>query len=1120
MRILQIHFKNLNSLAGEWRIDLTHPAFVSNGIFTITGPTGAGKTTILDAVCLALYGQTPRIAKISEKSNELMSQHTGECFAEVVFETQAGTFCSHWSQQRARKKPDGKLQSPKREISEKDSGRILENRQKQVDAKIEEVTGMDFLRFTRSMLLAQGDFAAFLKAETEERIQILEQITGTEIYKEISKMVHEKCSEAEKEWKTQTLLLKNIPLLRQDEEELLNTQLAEKITLGEILEERKQRTQEMLDQLRNLDILRETLTKDQRNHAVFCETIPQKETEVSLAEMQFVQQQQVLEDRKQKRLELWETLKTVRELDMKMEAGEQDIGKTQTNLREIQRNLEQTGRNHLEKCQIRDETAALLIQTQKYLTDAKEDESLVTQLAGIRSRLDFFQKQHALRKKNQSGLQNFQKRFAEASQIFELRRADVQRVQAEMSQVQTALQKKLSERTEVLQERDLHDWRAVLSSAEKEKMLHEQLVRQMKKRTADQKMLEQLSCDEADFLKEKTSLEENLLTQTKHKESLEDALQTHEKRLSQWQQIQSLEELRKQLRDHEPCPLCGALEHPFAQGNVPHSDDVSPLMRSLKEQLKDATDMCHRIALRLAENKKDIEQTLKRRNEISIAVAQTEAEIPPDCSEELLAVQIRGDEKSLRDASAVMEQAEAVDRKTAELNMSLEKLRENADILLREQQRAEQQRASLEKDVEKTQKDLAALEKELESTRHELLNEVMAYGIHEISPDAVEEILQKLTLRQERWTHEKNNERELQRQLGTLEIQIVHKQEEMEKLSQAQAMQTERLRVLQDNQNALRNGRNILFGVKSPDAEERQANLEVKQQENGLEQSREKLALVKQEFEKIRAQAEELSRRIINRQAELQMQEKAFQPRLTGMEIIGDSIRETLEITKQKHLDEGNVLQQEIGAIRQKLDENQATRQKYQHQQELADKQNREYLRWSNLDKLIGSADGKKFSSFAQGITFDIMVTHANRQLRKMTDRYLLVRDVSDEKKLLEPAVMDNYQAGEIRSVKNLSGGESFIVSLSLALGLSQMSGENVRIESLFLDEGFDTLDEETLDSALETLAMLRQDGKLIGVISHVPMLKERISTQIKVRPVTGGGTSSLEGCGVEKIAG
>ena len=166
---------------------------------------------------------------------------------------------------------------------------------------------------------------------------------------------------------------------------------------------------------------------------------------------------------------------------------------------------------------------------------------------------------------------------------------------------------------------------------------------------------------------------------------------------------------------------------------------------------------------------------------------------------------------------------------------------------------------------------------------------------------------------------------------------------------------------------------------------------------------------------------------------------------------------------------------------------------------------------WGNLAELVGSADGKKFRNFAQGITFATLVAHANQSLMKMTDRYLLL---SSEDDALELVVRDNYQGGVIRSTKNLSGGESFIVSLSLALGLAKLASRNVRVESLFLDEGFGTLDEEALDHALRTLSGLHRQGKLIGVISHVPGLKDRIATQIVVTPQSQG-RSVLSGPGV-----
>ena len=165
------------------------------------------------------------------------------------------------------------------------------------------------------------------------------------------------------------------------------------------------------------------------------------------------------------------------------------------------------------------------------------------------------------------------------------------------------------------------------------------------------------------------------------------------------------------------------------------------------------------------------------------------------------------------------------------------------------------------------------------------------------------------------------------------------------------------------------------------------------------------------------------------------------------------------------------------------------------------------------LHTLIGSNDGKKFRNFAQGITFELLISNANIRLREMSDRYLLIHS-SDRP--LELNIIDAYQAGEVRSTKNLSGGESFIVSLALALGLSAMTSATTQIDSLFLDEGFGTLDEDALEIAIATLVGLRNQGKLVGIISHVASLKDRIPTQIEIIPGSGG-INTIIGPGVSR---
>ncbi|WP_321038806.1 SbcC/MukB-like Walker B domain-containing protein, partial [Serratia rubidaea] len=168
----------------------------------------------------------------------------------------------------------------------------------------------------------------------------------------------------------------------------------------------------------------------------------------------------------------------------------------------------------------------------------------------------------------------------------------------------------------------------------------------------------------------------------------------------------------------------------------------------------------------------------------------------------------------------------------------------------------------------------------------------------------------------------------------------------------------------------------------------------------------------------------------------------------------------------------------------------------------------RQYDDWSYLNQLIGSKEGDKFRKFAQGLTLDHLVYLANNQLSRLHGRYLLQRKNSDALELL---VVDTWQADAQRDTRTLSGGESFLVSLALALALSDLVSHKTSIDSLFLDEGFGTLDAETLDTALDALDSLNASGKTIGVISHVEAMKERIPVQIKVKKVNGLGISRLE---------
>ena len=195
MKILSLRLMNLNSLKGDWKIDFTAPKFAENGLFAITGDTGAGKTTLLDAICLALYHKTPRQDSITQSTNEVMTRGTGECLSEVEFEVKDKQYRAYWHQKRARKQPDGNLQPAQCELVEISSGTVLETHLNRKIAKVASITGLDFDRFTRSMLLSQGNFAAFLNANDNDRAGLLEELTGTEVYSQVSKLVFEKAND-------------------------------------------------------------------------------------------------------------------------------------------------------------------------------------------------------------------------------------------------------------------------------------------------------------------------------------------------------------------------------------------------------------------------------------------------------------------------------------------------------------------------------------------------------------------------------------------------------------------------------------------------------------------------------------------------------------------------------------------------------------------------------------------------------------------------------------------------------------------------------------------------------------------------------------------------------------
>ncbi|MCK5845359.1 MAG: hypothetical protein KAG97_11670, partial [Victivallales bacterium] len=478
---------------------------------------------------------------------------------------------------------------------------------------------------------------------------------------------------------------------------------------------------------------------------------------------------------------------------------------------------------------------------------------------------------------------------------------------------------------------------------------------------------------------------------------------------------------------------------------------------------------------------------------------------------------------------------------------------------------------SLEKDVKAAEQELARLGKEAEAKSAELassnssaLDRLRSFGVESISEN-VQEVLNPLEGRVAEWRKRSELKAYAAKRTDALEIESKELAATLAESRESSKSRSQNASKIKSELETLEKGRFDLFADKNTDDEEKRlealvsdADKAAKLADKTLDNARdilndskiridalkkktsdrvEELAKLAESFsvacasakfadenaflaarververEKLAGIAKSLDLKV----AETATKRKELKTRLENerkralTEVpVGELTTELLEgESKQKELGE------RVGGLNERLVANETAKKSLASRESELRNRKKECVKWDALHSLIGSGDGKKFRNFAQGLTFEVMVSHANKQLAEMTDRYLLIRD---EKQPLELNVIDSYQAGEIRSTKNLSGGEGFIVSLSLALGLSNMASRKVRIDSLFLDEGFGTLDEEALETALEALGGLQQTGKLIGIISHVPALRERITTRLELTPVSGG-KSSIAGPGVARL--
>jgi DNA repair protein SbcC/Rad50 len=646
MKILSVRFKNLNSLAGEWEINLQDPAFTSSGIFAITGPTGSGKTTILDAICLALYGRTPRLDTISASVNEIMTRHTGECFAEVTFSTSAGMFRCNWYQKKAGKKKGGRLQQPEHEIVDADSSHVITSKIREVKQKVSEVTGMGFEQFTRSMLLAQGGFAAFLDANPDDRAPILEQITGTGIYSDISIRVHErKVIEGDRLSVLQEQA-GGITLLPEQEEEAVMASLSAKKTAASTIsaetqvlqekitvlsqiqaieqeiqnleseqEELNQKTTEASDDLIRLDRAKAAAVWESAWNSITSitnqreqQTVTKTELDLQLSQIQggYEKILQELRDKEAAYQEADVTIEHNRPLIARVRALDEEIRAAQSLIEEYNPKIQEREKK---RSDIFADIEALLNQVKEYemtvsnartyLRDHVHDAILLRSYSGIHTEIENLIKQQKNLEKLLEDISKAGDEITKTEKILEHKtrtytecEEDTRKIHKKIQDIQQHVDSLLAGST-ITQLREI------------ETQLRnrvDDLTRLYEESTAfeEQQLLIISLSDHGNRLRNSLAEKKRELDEQKlHSTSQEERLSSLQKEAQLSAKVRDLIEERKNLSSGEPCPLCGSLHHPYAEGEATHPDISN-------QQVQDAFDELKSINATVMQLEKDI----------------------------------------------------------------------------------------------------------------------------------------------------------------------------------------------------------------------------------------------------------------------------------------------------------------------------------------------------------------------------------------------------------------------------------------------------------------------------------------------------------------------------------
>lgn len=993
MRIDSIKFKNINSLKGEHEINFGENPLKDSGIFAIIGPTGSGKSTLLDVITLALYNRVPRIGRpitdtVVESTGTVLTRFASEAFASIEYTTADGSFISTWSIRRNR---NDKLVSPHMELIDKKDGKPLDLKKSEVPGHNEELIGLNYDQFVKSIILSQGEFSKFLKADKNERGTLLEKITGTGIYRNIGRKVYERFVTLKREIETAEGKSEMIKLLSEEEIKEIEAQRKAADKQQAVLEKE-------LTQLQSTKKIKELIQGVQAQAKTNAERLAQWEKEGKAL------------NRELKALAIHEQLNPfVAQIALYKEA-ESKSTKAQSEIDALTASVSKDQAKYKEVITKMADLVKAPVTAENFIDKMKAFEAKITK---IDNDLETWKVQAG---KIVSAVKQdaHNQSYASAKDIA---------AKSKGSAFQAIVNSRKIELSKYLQEVDLEpntkpdSLIKMLTETKKElDGLKEKQTKAMLKETLmnDAKLSQEQSLQLEKQLKEIVPLLDKVRKSlVSDKESIQNIRKEKEKSQLRY----SMEDARKTLVEGEPCPLCGSIHHPDA-----HTAHAKPSGFDVEITKYEKLIQANEKQAQALE--KEVTTAETEQKNIQAKVKENKAML-----DEVV--------KWFKDNKQSEESSEALSKKISSLETKANNYSKGGASL-----QEYQWLMSTEKNVSEIIQigtDYAALAKK----RKELCP----------IPDAISET---------------NN---LQSEFSGLNS-LIEKNKGL--LSKSQ----------KDSQQHLQQ-------LNSISAEVMPALNKLGFDDIALVQAS---ILPENKAAQLKARKETYDRQSI----ELNTQKESIGKELSKLSKQDDD-KLTLAQLETKLMEQGtekNTLLQKLGSWQNQLAKNEADKKTIGKLNKELDKMKADLDNWALLNKMIGDKTGSKFANYAQNITLRHLLGLANKRLEHLFKRYKLDMPKNEG----ELMIVDTYQGNIQRSVSTLSGGETFMISLALALSLSDMASKNVALESLFIDEGFSTLDPEMLDLAMTTLDKIQSESqKTVGIISHVESLKERIDIQIQL---------------------